>query len=550
MKKFFTLVILLSSTLLSQAQWVSDPHINTLAATGVECTDPIIGVDSAGVSYISYRLPNGGGYSMYMQKVSALGYLDWGTPVLVSDDDHSQSWTSVYTMAIDPAANAIVTWEDSRTGNFDVFAAKVGFDGYSTWGQGGLQLSFGLNTDINPQVLPLADSSIVFAWQTDDSTGIYLQRISHDGTRMWGPNGLLYRDQTGSALHFYGWPRLALCNDTSFYLLFKKANANFNASQQKLSINKFGMSGQTIWPADIDFQSAGSIPNILTMNPMSDGQEGCIVAWMDGRGSGFYLDGYVQHLDPNGTSLLTTNGVDVCSVPGSLALDNISAGFDDAGNIYAYYNTTTEIYIQKVDASGNLLFGNNGTLVTSTTNSYSQLFGQHTSRGNLITYSEDLFPNNTYSAAMIDDLGNYVWSSQTMPFANGTSGKSNMTVTSEKNGQVVAAWQDDRTAGNVDVYVQNINAEGSLGVGMKSLEPSALSIYPNPARNTLTVSMKGSMTARYLAEIRSLDGRLLRTEQLMGPLHTLDVSGLAAGSYLLRFAGEKNVSTQPFAVIR
>mgnify|MGYP003380316873 CR=1 FL=1 len=104
------------------------------------------------------------------------------------------------------------------------------------------------------------------------------------------------------------------------------------------------------------------------------------------------------------------------------------------GDVYKrqVYNTTNEIYIQKIDPLGILLFGNNGSLFTSTSNSFSQLNAQRTSRGFMVTYADDAFPSNVYSAAMIDTGGNFVWANQTVAVATTASGKSNATLTEQK----------------------------------------------------------------------------------------------------------------------
>lgn len=552
MKRIFTLVIVVFSALITNAQWVTDPAVNTLAAQGQDCVDPIAVADSMGNTLISYRLPNGGGYSVYMQKVDAQGFPQWGSAgKLVSDDDHQQTFTTVYSMNVDPMNYGVVAWQDGRTGNFDVFASRVSPDSQLVWGNSGLQLSFGLNTDVNPQVLPMPDSTTIIAWQSDDSTGIYIQRITQDGTRMWGQNGYLHYEHSGTGLRYYSYPRLVLCNDTSFYLLFKKANASgFSASQFELSINKFGLSAQSVWGGDIGFQTAGSIPFILTMNPFSDGDEGCIVAWMDGRGSGLYLDGYVQHIDANGNSLLAANGQDVVAIPGSLALDNIYAAKDDAGNIYAVYNTTNEIYIQKIDPLGILLFGNNGSLFTSTGNSFSQLNAQRTSRGFMVTYADDAFPSNVYSAAMIDTGGNFVWANQTVAVATTASGKSNATLTEQKNNQLVLAWQDDRSGSSTDLYVQNIDVNGSLGVGIQELNSSRVKIYPNPASNSFTLNIPGNISKQYTVSLLDLTGKLLNSWTSVPAIKTFSIADLKPGMYFIRIAGMDETFSMPLQVMK
>ncbi|MFN8144063.1 MAG: T9SS type A sorting domain-containing protein [Bacteroidia bacterium] len=550
MKRISTLIFLLSIVQISNAQWVNDPMINTLAAQGQECVDPIAVADSSGNTYISYRLPNGGGYSVYMQKVDAQGYAQWGSSgKLVSDDDHTQTYTTFYATAIDPTNHAIVAWEDSRTGNADIFASRISPDSNLVWGNSGLQLSFGAAFDAAPQILPMPDSTTIIGWQSEDSTGIYLQRISRDGTRMWGLNAFLHYDHTGSAMHFYSVPRLALCNDTSFYLVFKRANASFNASQTALSINKFGLSGQTLWASNIDFQSAGAVPNFLTMNASADGNEGCIVSWMDSHGGSFYLDGFVQHIDAGGNSLLAANGQNVVAVAGSLALGNIASAQDDAGNIYAFYTTSTELYAQKIDVNGNLLFGSNGALLASTSNSFSQLNAVRTHRGFIITCAEDLVTQpSTYFAALIDTSGNLVWSTPLLPVSSITSIKSNATLTEEKNNQVVLAWQDTRSGVSTDIYVQNISVDGFLGVGMKNIQASGISIFPNPVQNSFTLKLPFAKSAEI--KLFSATGQCVKLWQQNNQVSQYNVANLPEGFYFVQLTDDQGQKTFPLQIVR
>ena len=85
----------------------------------------------------------------------------------------------------------------------------------------------------------------------------------------------------------------------------------------------------------------------------------------------------------------------------------------------------------------------------------------------MVTYADDAFPSNVYSAAMIDTGGNFVWANQTVAVATTASGKSNATLTEQKNNQLVLAWQDDRSGSSTDLYVQNIDVNDSLGVGIR-----------------------------------------------------------------------------------
>ena len=553
MKKIYALLLtcILVSSISLRAQWVNNPAVNTLAASGSSCEYPIAVADSNGNTLIVYRSTITGGYSVRYQKVDFNGYPLWGSAGYLISSDPNQTYTTTYSAGMDPANNALVTWEDNRSGNFDIYASKVTTTGTQSWTSQGIRLSFGTGTDVNPQILAMPDSSVIVAWQSDDSTGIYLQRISPDGQRKWGPTGILHHWQVGSTLHYFQYPHLVACNDTSFYLLFKEANANFNASQQKLVINKFGLSGQTVWPNDIEFQAVGGIPNFTTMHPLSDGNEGCYVAWMDGRGGGISLNGFVQHLDPSGSPMLTANGVNVATTLGALQLDGIYATYDQTGNIYAFYNSTTDLYMQKINSAGTLLLGTIGQHLATSAYSISQVYGQNTPAGLLVNYSIDgSTGTNTYYAALFDTSGNYRWTPTILGVSTSSSAKSKATVTEAKAGQVIVCWQDERSASS-EVFVQNIDLTGSIGpLALQDIKEERVGIYPNPSSTTVVISMSERLATNATIEISGSDGRTYKTLPVSSQYESLDVSSVPSGFYFLRIQNDRTCFVKKLEVIR
>ena len=63
---------------------------------------------------------------------------------------------------------------------------------------------------------------------------------------------------------------------------------------------------------------------------------------------------------------------------------------------------------------------------------------------------------------------------------------------------------------------------------------TAIEAYPNPVRDRLTV--KGATGA--VASLRSLDGRVLRSEALTSGVAKLDFSSVPNGIYFLTLVGE------------
>lgn len=76
----------------------------------------------------------------------------------------------------------------------------------------------------------------------------------------------------------------------------------------------------------------------------------------------------------------------------------------------------------------------------------------------------------------------------------------------------------------------------------------AVSIFPNPASSTLTIETEAMTAEKTRLRVSDLSGRCILTEQMQGPRHELNISGLANGLYLLSIEGEKGHAVRKFIV--
>lgn len=89
-------------------------------------------------------------------------------------------------------------------------------------------------------------------------------------------------------------------------------------------------------------------------------------------------------------------------------------------------------------------------------------------------------------------------------------------------------------------------AEAILSTGIKSPpEKTAVSLYPNPAHDRLTVTLVAISDNTNL-ELVDAQGRIVMASSIKGISTTLDISALVPGAYMLRIAGNTRVSPQPF----
>lgn len=74
--------------------------------------------------------------------------------------------------------------------------------------------------------------------------------------------------------------------------------------------------------------------------------------------------------------------------------------------------------------------------------------------------------------------------------------------------------------------------------------PISFVLYPNPAENSLTVSLK-EQTGTTI-ELLNANGQLLYSDQISNLTYQLDVSQLSSGMYFIKLVGDGNVSAQRF----
>src|SRR5258706_474435 len=107
-------------------QWGADG--GGLSTAGGGQLDPKIVLDGAGGAIVTwYDIRSGTNYDIYAQKVNAAGLPQWiANGVALSTAAGNQF---APTIASDGAGGAIVTWYDARSGNYDIYAQRVGAAG-------------------------------------------------------------------------------------------------------------------------------------------------------------------------------------------------------------------------------------------------------------------------------------------------------------------------------------------------------------------------------------------------------------------------------------
>ncbi len=201
-------------------------------------------IDIFGEPYVVWRdvTLTGSSYStigLFAQKIDAAGTCRWGaTGIQVSTAPIKFSSSSYnVTLGENSAGGIIVTWDDFRNGNWDIYAQEVDAAGNMLWSANGMALSTAPGDQQSPSIRAFS-YCIIVGWRDSRNSGssgydIYAQRVA-SGERYFS-----HFDTTEGAW----WTGIALANPNS-------ASAN-------VTLTAYNQSGATIGSSPITLPANG-----------------------------------------------------------------------------------------------------------------------------------------------------------------------------------------------------------------------------------------------------------------------------------------------------
>ncbi len=250
------------------------------------------------------------------------------------------------------------------------------------------------------------------------------------------------------------------------------------------------------------------------------------IIWEDGR-SGFY-DIYAQRINSAGAPMWNKNGLSICSVKGNQNF--VQAISDNAnGTIIVwqdYRNGNSDIFAQKINQSGQSLWGAQGIAVCiAAAGQFSPQLTTDGAGGAIITWhdyrrggGEDVF------AQRIDKNGIALWKENGVPISIASGTQWYPQITSDNKGGAIIAWTDGRkSAGDNNIYAQRISAQGSPLWERNGL--AICSAKQNQERPSLLNTIKGVIlvwndyrfnNSDIFAQKINLDGNLLWAKDGIG----------------------------------
>jgi len=396
---------------------------------------------------------------VYAQRVDTSGKMLWRTNGIAVSIAPGGALPYIIS---DGAEGAIITWADFRTAtSYDIYAQRVDASGQLMWPADGVPICTTACSERSRDITSDGAGGAVITWSDDrsgDGCDVYAQHVDASGRASWRANGV----SVCSAEKDQGFTQIVSDGVEGAIIVW----ADFRSGDHfSIYAQRVDGSGKTLWQTDgvpICTAPGSRLPRVI-----SDGAGGAIIVWRDPRRTTNY-DIYAQRIDRSGKTLWQTDGVPVCTISGAKWWPLVvSDGTGGAIITWRDYRSGTnyDIYAQRVNGLGKMLWKTNG--VPICTNTFNERYHDIASDGAggaiIAWYDERGTGNYDIFAQRTSSSGKTLWRVNGVAICRAPEDQQYPNVAADGSGNAVVTWLDFRSTTNYDVYAQRLKSDGKIG---------------------------------------------------------------------------------------
>ncbi len=312
---------------------------------------------------------------------------------------------------------------------------------------------------MSPQLFDMTELNEMILFWIDERSGvpsIYAQKIKSDGKPSWQYNGIpvstLKKNHTTYDAH--------IDNQGHLWVAFNEEDGySYLPKIQKVDLNGKMLFGEE---AKLLYSFHESMTARLDELKMVSGKNGDIyLAWKDFRNGHNNADIYIQRVDTTGKVFWRKNGIPVCvslgeqSRPFVFPIPNgVIVGWVDRRE-----KNNENLYIQKFDTLGNILWTYNGFPICTAPKSQNDLQMIDANSNILLSWTDSRdFATTGFDLylQLITENGEALLAKNGVCYNKNEAYQNTPSLISDKKGSGYLSWMDDRN-GNYNLYLQKIS---------------------------------------------------------------------------------------------
>lgn len=301
------------------------------------------------ITFMDNRNVNNNG-DIYAQSINSLGIVQWTINGIVICGNTAQN--EFPKIVSDGSNGAIITWQDTRNGGFDVYAQRINSSGINQWTNNGIAICTAAGGQSYPSIISNNNGGAIITWTDlrNSASDIYAQCVNSNGIAQWTSNGV----NICAATNDQNSP--SLVSDGNNGAIITWTDYRTTANSADVYAQRINSSGIVQWATN-GVGISRTTGNQWFSNIISDGNGSAIITWVDLRLGSTSSDIYAQRINSNGVVQWATNGIPVCTAANNQGGPLIiSDGNSGAVIVWYDYRTGTnyDVYAQKININGNL----------------------------------------------------------------------------------------------------------------------------------------------------------------------------------------------------
>ncbi|RKU25267.1 hypothetical protein C6497_16345 [Candidatus Poribacteria bacterium] len=313
------------------------------------------------------------------------------------------------------------------------------------------------------QLFPTAVSDrsggAVIMWEdyrTGNDWDVYTQRINNEKTLLWDQKGvpISVADRNQRRLRMVGY-------DTHTIVVW---NDRRRIRSWDIFAQAIDLEGKVLWETD-------GIPICIddtdqsTQAILADGEGGAIIVWEDERRSSEFQDLYIQRVDSQGNILWKKDGITVFESDSSQSEPILSA--DGLGGFYIIWwdvigYDNWHIMAHRYNIDGTPIW--DSPILISPTDGMQGIprVVSDNENGIIVVWQiYENFINDQIYAQRINPNGDKQWKEEGVPICTADGIQKNHAIVEDGSGGIIVVWRDERDIYG-DLYMQRISADGTI----------------------------------------------------------------------------------------
>lgn len=363
----------------------------------------------------------------------------------------------------DGVGGAYITWKDYRPTNGlpDIYIQRIDAKGFVKWTVNGVGLCTQTADQSTPSICSDMKGGAIVAWsdwRSNVERDLYAQRVDSNGNIKWTVDGANITDLSNREHS----EKITSDGQGGIIIAFEKQiNGVWDVWTQRLDSagnKKWGQGG---------IQLCSGTGSRRNHRIQKDQNGGAIYSWQDLR-NGVDYDIYAQRVDKNGNLLWGATGKPVCAFTGDQINAKIDTDSSKNGAIIAWQDTRNspdyDIYMQRIDSNGNAVWVNNGIVVCNAAGNQSALDFRTIDKTTetIITWKDNRNGNNDIYAQKINAFGIQQWVTIGVAICTSPHDQVNPNICTNQNDGAIIVWQDSSDLTGWDIKAQNITNAGQV----------------------------------------------------------------------------------------